>query len=134
MQRTNENPDYGVSAEELTAPLHPLPERKNPFDDRVDDLIPRRDVLEAAGFYGIYAPAERKQEKMLELADAWFFYGVELKKTVPREGIDVQHALSHIATIQRSYQPKHQHKRAAVAYLFDRWFKKVKWEKRINHR
>jgi hypothetical protein len=45
----------------------------------------------------------------------------------PKEGVDVDKALRHIQAIMRSYQPKHEHKEAAVAYLLSQWFDDVTW-------
>lgn len=39
-----------------------------------------------------------------------------------RPGVDGQLAIRHLATIGRSYQPKHEHKEAAMAWLLSRWF------------
>lgn len=49
--------------------------------------------------------------------DAW-----ELR-TLP--GVDGQVAIRHLATIGKSYQPKHEHKEAAMAWLLSRWFASV---------
>lgn len=50
----------------------------------------------------------------------WFFKGLkEFPK--PKPGIDLDKAKTHLATIQRSFEPKHEHKSAAVAYLASLW-------------
>lgn len=41
-----------------------------------------------------------------------------------REGIDSVVALRHLKCIMGSFQPKHEHKMAAVDYLIDLWFSK----------
>lgn len=51
----------------------------------------------------------------------WFFKGVPDAVVTAKEGIDREVALRHLAAIQRSYQPKHEHKEAAVAYLASLW-------------
>jgi hypothetical protein len=55
----------------------------------------------------------------------WFFEGL---KTQPeaKEGIDQKSAMRHLAAIQRSFEPQHEHKSAAVAYLASLWFKQPK--------
>ena len=57
----------------------------------------------------------------------WFFSGLN-KKTewVPKEGIDKNVALRHLRTIQGSFEPKHEYKEAAIAFLMSLWFSKVK--------
>ena len=54
----------------------------------------------------------------------WFFHGLE-KYPTPKEGIDIDMAMRHLAAIQRSFEPKHEHKQAAVAYLASQWFEEV---------
>lgn len=52
----------------------------------------------------------------------WFFEGLKAMPT-PKAGIDLNTAMGHLAAIQRSFEPKHEHKAAAVAYLASIWFK-----------
>lgn len=52
----------------------------------------------------------------------WFFKGLK-KRPIPKENIDLEKAILHLHCIQASYQPKHEHKQAAVAYLASLWFK-----------
>ena len=60
-------------------------------------------------------------DKWQTLTSHWFFQG--LKGTlVPKEGIDLTTAMRHIKAVLGSYEPKHEHKEAAVAYLMSRWF------------
>lgn len=55
-------------------------------------------------------------------ATKWFFSGLQ-REEIPaaKEGIDQAAALRHLSAIQRSFQPKHEHKEAAVAYLASLW-------------
>lgn len=53
----------------------------------------------------------------------WFFNGLKQQPT-PKPGIDLHQAMQHLAAIQRSFEPKHEHKMAAVAYLASLWFEK----------
>ena len=52
----------------------------------------------------------------------WFFSGLKARPT-PKEGIDIEDAMRHLSAIQGSWEPKHEHKQAAVAYLASQWFK-----------
>lgn len=52
----------------------------------------------------------------------WFFYGIMIKKIVPKTGVDVKKAMRHLAAIQGSYEPAHEHKEAGVAFLMSEWF------------
>lgn len=54
---------------------------------------------------------------------AWFFGS--LPKDAGfwlRDGVDGELALRHLSTILRSFEPKHEHKEAMVAYLASLWF------------
>lgn len=51
----------------------------------------------------------------------WFFRGLE-RYPVPREGIDLSKAMANLACVQGSFEPKHEHKQAGVAYLASLWF------------
>jgi len=52
----------------------------------------------------------------------WFFEGLDVTPE-PKDGIDAKKAMRHLATIQRSWMPKHEHKEAAVAFLASLWFR-----------
>lgn len=53
----------------------------------------------------------------------WFYHGItSISKLEPKEGIDKKEAFRHIKCIMGSFQPKHEHKEASVAYLLDSWF------------
>jgi hypothetical protein len=53
----------------------------------------------------------------------WFYLGLEnTDGLIAKEGIDKAAALRHLRTIQGSFEPKHEHKEAGVAYLASKWF------------
>ena len=43
-----------------------------------------------------------------------------------KDGVDNKKAMAAISAILRSFDPKHEHKEAGVAYLFSEWFEEVK--------
>ena len=54
----------------------------------------------------------------------WFYRGLdENDLPTPVDGVDYDIAMRHLKTIQGSWEPKHEHKEAAVAYLASLWFK-----------
>ena len=55
----------------------------------------------------------------------WFFEGLDVTPE-PKAGIDADKAMRHLATIQRSWMPKHEHKEAAVAWLMSRWYAAIR--------
>ncbi|MBU8820874.1 hypothetical protein KL864_33965 [Mycolicibacterium goodii] len=66
------------------------------------------------------------REHWLEFQHKWFAGSLPAEiEAEPADGIDVQAAARHLAAIQRSFEPKHEHKMAAVAWLASRWFKRV---------
>lgn len=64
----------------------------------------------------------------------WFFSGLENTDGLkPQKGIDKDAALTHLKVVQVSWESKHEHKTASVAYLASLWFKKnSKWVKRVR--
>jgi hypothetical protein len=58
----------------------------------------------------------------IELQKEWFYRGLEGCHILEREGIDRKKAIKHLAAIQNSFTPKHEHKVAAVAFLMSLWF------------
>ena len=63
---------------------------------------------------------------MVKVVDQWFFYGLPDETTFDtRDGVDIKRALRHISACMRSFQPKHEHKVAGVAYLLDLFFEKI---------
>lgn len=62
----------------------------------------------------------------VKLSRRWFFDGVGADdKFYARDGIDPETAYRHLSCIQRSWQPRHQHKEASVAFLASLWFDHV---------
>jgi len=63
-----------------------------------------------------------------------FFFGVEDVRFTPKVGIDTVKAFNHVQAIARSFQPQHEHKEAACAYLMSLWFYDVHWKPRERAR
>lgn len=85
------------------------------FPAHVADLMPKREDI----------PAEFKRHngtKWNRFAADWFFSGIKSTGLIAKEGINKEQALMHLSAIQRSFEPKHEHKEAAVAYLASLWF------------
>ena len=68
-------------------------------------------------------PAEFKGSsgKWVDWQQEWFYSGLK-GLPVAKEGINLDAAMRHLAVIQGSWAPKHEHKQAAVAYLASLWF------------
>lgn len=79
-------------------------------------------------------PAEFKNPnrptKWNNLFNDWFYHGLKSLVRKPKPGIDELKAIRHLSCIVGSYEPKHQHKEAGVAYLMSLWFDDILWERR----
>jgi hypothetical protein len=88
----------------------------------VADLMPPREECREA----LNAMKDRGR-KWIDFQECWFFHGIpKSAEFKPAEGIDADKALRHLSAIQGSFEPKHEHKMEAVAYLASRWFKDIK--------
>jgi|SRR5579864_1352258 len=67
--------------------------------------------------------------KWNQLFNDWFFTGVKNLQLKPKEGIDKNKALRHIRMVMGSFEPQHEHKEAAVAFLLSEWFEDATWDK-----
>ena len=91
------------------------------FGGNIADLMPAYTTV----------PDEFKSRgnKWVQFQQDWFFYGLADVKWKPKKGIDKDRALRHLKAIQASWEPKHEHKEAAVAYLASLWFDDVKYRR-----
>jgi len=93
----------------------PVSDLQMAFPGSLGDLLPPEQQIPSEFWDG--------QTPWNQLTSRWFFHG--LKGTfVPKPGIDLELALRHIKTILGSFEPQHEHKEAAVAYLMSLWFEK----------
>jgi hypothetical protein len=58
-----------------------------------------------------------------------FYCGLTNLEAKPKDGIDADKAWTHLRVISRSFEPKHEHKEAAFAYLASQWFESATWER-----
>jgi hypothetical protein len=61
------------------------------------------------------------KSKWIGFQQQWFYFGAKKEGLIAKKGIDLDVALRHLAAIQASFEPKHEHKEAAVAYLASLW-------------
>lgn len=59
-----------------------------------------------------------------------FYNGVEGLALMPKDGVNPEHAMNHILCILRSFQPSHEDKTAACAFLLEHWFESATWTAR----
>ena len=69
---------------------------------------------------------KKQHNPFVKWQQKWFFSGLK-KEDIPKakEGIDQNQALRHLAAIQNSFDPPHEHKEAGVAYLASLWFEPI---------
>ena len=67
--------------------------------------------------------------KWKQLFNDMFYSGLSELKLKPRKGIDESTAWNHLYLWAVSYEPKHEHKVAAFAYMASIWFEDVKYKK-----
>lgn len=68
---------------------------------------------------------DEESRPWIEWQGDWFFKGVSKDSVKARKDIELDAAFRHLGTIQGSWEPKHEHKAAAVAWLASRWFAAV---------
>jgi len=51
----------------------------------------------------------------------WFYSGLK-RWPKPKDGIDMHLAMANLKCVMGSFEPKHEHKQAGVAYLASLWF------------
>ena len=91
-------------------------------DTRLSELMPPMEEI----------PSEFKNMRDLNhkwccLIDDWFFAGLDIKKIKPKDNINPNDAIRHIATILRSRACTHEHKRAACAFLASKFFEDISY-------
>lgn len=91
------------------------------FPAHVSNLMPKYDEIPKEFRYG--------SNKWNKFFNDMFFSGIKNLKLIPREGVNQNKAIRHIRTIAGSFEPQHEHKEAAIAYLMDQWFSDGSWER-----
>lgn len=90
------------------------------FPGRVEHLIPAWSDI----------PDDFKNEagaaaRWVKFQRDWFFRGFPKgTRLEAKPGVDVTLAMRHLKAIQGSFEPKHEHKEAAVAFLASLWLAK----------
>lgn len=62
------------------------------------------------------------QSPWTRVVQTWFYKGLSAAKLHTKPGVDGAKALRHLSCIINSFEPKHEHKMAAVAFLMSQWF------------
>lgn len=89
------------------------------FGGDMKKLMPKRSDVEAA----------KVDQKWTTFFSALFYRGIKVTKLSPKEGIDGPTAFAHIRAIAGSFEPKHDHKEKAIAYLASIWFDDIQYER-----
>lgn len=102
--------------------MNPIPvsDLEIAFPASIEKLMPK--------YEDIPKEFKRGDTKWNKIMSTWFFSGLKKFDPKPKNGIDVKMAIRHLKAILGSYEPKHEHKEAAVAYLMSKWFEDAEWE------
>jgi hypothetical protein len=74
----------------------------------------------------IPAPYWENNHPMAEVVSHWFYFGLNPKAELElKAGVDGHVMMQHLTTCLRSFEPKHQHKIAGVAFLLDQWISSI---------
>lgn len=68
----------------------------------------------------------------VKVTEQWFYNGLKKPVFIPKEGIDRGKALHHVMAILGSWDPKHEHKIAGVAFLLSQFFEKIEIKEQEN--
>lgn len=60
--------------------------------------------------------------KWIQFQKDWFYKGIKASGIKAKKDIDLDMALRQLQAIQSSFEPKHEHKEACVAYFASLWF------------
>jgi hypothetical protein len=113
-----------MTGEDRWAAPQPVSDVLLAFPGRVSHLMPPREECEAA----LGEMADRGA-RWRRFQFEWFFRGLPSGFSVDlAPGVDGDIAFRHLHAIQGSFEPKHEHKEAAVAYLASRWFPRLSWD------
>jgi hypothetical protein len=90
------------------------------FGGRTSELLPAYDTL----------PEEFQRERSpwCRLVDDWFFSGLTKERAallITKPGVDRVEAFRHLRAVMGSFEPKHEHKVAGVAWLMSEWFESI---------
>lgn len=78
---------------------------------------------------GLKALGNHERGKWVEFQRKWFYDGLpETTQVHTKPGIDSEKAFRHLICVQGSFEPKHEHKESAVAYLASLWFEDVEYD------
>lgn len=70
--------------------------------------------------------------KWIKKVEDWFYSGITALKMTMKEDVDPDKAMRHLKCILSSWEPKHEHKTAGVAYLMSLWFDRFDYMKGKN--
>ena len=106
-----------VGGKALPAPYEPqeVSQAQLVFPAGVGPLMPAPDDTPEEFWNG--------RSSWVDMVDCWFAVGLSRDAVVDvKDGIDANTAFRHLSCIMGSFEPKHEHKVAAVAFLSERWF------------
>ena len=99
-------------------PISELSDLQVAFGVGIEKIMPKMTAI----------PADFKSagNKWTTIGIRWFFQGLPKGTTFhEKSGVDKAKALRHIKAVLGSFEPKHEHKQAAVGFLLSEWFEDI---------
>lgn len=108
----------------LATPFTPqeITEARMAFPANVSDLLPPVEAIPDE-----FGETGNRDNKWIALVNKWFHEGARGLNLYPHHGTDPSRAFKHLAAIMKSFEPKHEYKIAAVAFLFSLWYDGYDW-------
>lgn len=107
-------------ADDLYATPRPVTNLQLAFPVDLGDLLPPWDLIPEA------FRADTDISRPWRTFQRRWFAGLlrqdDVAALTARPGVNLNHAARHLAVLQGSFEPRHEHKEAAVAWLASRWF------------
>jgi hypothetical protein len=94
---------------------------------KVDEAFPAHGLKLMPRYEDIPEEFKRGENKWTRFQRDAFHHGCEGLEFDRKEGIDAAAAFRHLQCINGSFEPKHEHKMAAFAYLASLWFEDVRY-------
>lgn len=98
---------------------HEISDIQVAFPANIDGLLPRfEDIPESFRKWD----GDDESREWIAFQNRWFYQGIPQDVELsPVAGVKLSAALRHLGAIQGSFEPKWEHKQAAVAWLASRW-------------
>lgn len=100
-------------------PIAELSDLEVAFGVGVEKIMPAMDAIPV--------DFKNRNNKWVSIGTRWFYQGLPSGTVFKaKPDVDKAKALRHIKAVLGSFEPRHEHKEAAVGYLLSEWFDEIK--------